>query len=128
MPPPKVKTSGKILVIDDEEMILSVFGSMLNTLGYECALVQEGIEGSRQYMRARADGHPFAAVLLGWDGSERPGGEEIFKLLLQADPAAPGDSVQWIRRERSLQGSRATWIQSISRETVQHVGICLRLE
>jgi CheY-like chemotaxis protein len=49
-----VKTSGKILVIDDEEMILSVVGSMFNTLGYECALVQEGIEGSRQYIRAEA--------------------------------------------------------------------------
>jgi hypothetical protein len=56
-PLPKVKTSGKILVIDDEEMILSVVGSMFNTLGYECALVQEGIEGSRQYIRARADGN-----------------------------------------------------------------------
>ncbi len=53
-PLPKVKTSGKILVIDDEEMILSVVGSMFNTLGYECALVQEGIEGSRQYIRAEA--------------------------------------------------------------------------
>ena len=50
------------------------------------------------------------------EDSERPGGEEILKLLLQADPAAPGDPVQWICRERSLQGSRATWIQSISRE------------
>ena len=88
VPPPKVKTSGKILVIDDEEMILSVVGSMLNTLGYECALVPEGIEGSRQYIRARADGNPFAAVLLDGTIPNAPGGEEILKLLLQADPAA----------------------------------------
>ena len=64
LPSPVVKTTGRILVIDDEEMILSVVGSMLKTLGYECAVAQDGVDGCNAYVRAKADGNPFAAVLL----------------------------------------------------------------
>ena len=69
-------------------MILSVVGSMLNTLGYECAVAKDGVEGCNEYVRARADGNPFAAVLL--DGTIPNGlaGEEALKLLLEADPNA----------------------------------------
>jgi two-component system cell cycle sensor histidine kinase/response regulator CckA len=88
LPSPVVKTTGRILLIDDEAMILSVVGSMLNTLGYECAVAQEGVEGCNEYVRAKADGNPFAAVLL--DGTIPNGlaGEEALKLLLEADPNA----------------------------------------
>ena len=88
LPSPVVRTAGRILVIDDEEMILSVVGSMLNTLGYGCALAQEGLEGCNEYVRAKANGNPFAAVLL--DGTIPNGlsGEEALKLLLEADPKA----------------------------------------
>jgi two-component system, cell cycle sensor histidine kinase and response regulator CckA len=88
LPSPVVKTTGRILLIDDEEMILSVVGSMLNTLGYECAVAKDGVEGCNEYVRAKADGNPFAAVLL--DGTIPNGlaGEEALKLLLEADPNA----------------------------------------
>jgi two-component system, cell cycle sensor histidine kinase and response regulator CckA len=87
-PPPVVKTTGRILVIDDEEMILSVVSSMLNNLGYECASAQDGLEGCNEYIRAKADGNPFAAVLLDATIPNGLSGEEALKLLLQADPAA----------------------------------------
>ena len=88
LPSPVVRTAGRILVIDDEEMILSVVGSMLNLLGYGCALAQEGLEGCNEYVRAKANGNPFAAVLL--DGTIPNGlsGEEALKILLEADPKA----------------------------------------
>ena len=87
-PPPVVKTTGRILVIDDEEMILSVVSSMLNNLGYECASVQDGLEGCNEYIRAKADGNPFAAVLLDATIPNGLSGEEALKLLLEADPTA----------------------------------------
>jgi hypothetical protein len=34
---PVVNPTRRIMVIDDEEMILGVVSSILNTLGYECA-------------------------------------------------------------------------------------------
>jgi two-component system, cell cycle sensor histidine kinase and response regulator CckA len=88
LPPPVVKTTGRILVIDDEEMILSVVGSMLKTLGYECAIAQDGVEGCNEYIRAIAEGNPFAAVLLDATIPNGLSGEEALKLLLKADPNA----------------------------------------
>jgi two-component system, cell cycle sensor histidine kinase and response regulator CckA len=88
MPPPVVKATGRILVIDDEEMILSVVGSMLNTLGYECATALDGVKGCEEYIRAQTEGNPFAAVLLDATIPNGLSGEEALKLLLEADPQA----------------------------------------
>lgn len=88
LPPPVVNSTGRILVIDDEEMILSVVGTMLNSLGYECAVAQDGLSGFRKYIRAKADGNPFAAVLLDATIPNGVSGEEALKLLLEADENA----------------------------------------
>jgi two-component system, cell cycle sensor histidine kinase and response regulator CckA len=88
LPPPVVKATGRILVIDDEEMILSVVGTMLNSLGYECAVAQDGVSGCHKYNRAKSEGSPFAAVLLDATIPNGVSGEEALKLLLEADPNA----------------------------------------
>jgi two-component system, cell cycle sensor histidine kinase and response regulator CckA len=88
LPPPVVKATGRILVIDDEEMILSVVGTMLNSLGYECAVAQDGVSGCHKYIRAKAEGDPFAAVLLDATIPNGVSGEEALKLLLEADSNA----------------------------------------
>jgi two-component system cell cycle sensor histidine kinase/response regulator CckA len=89
MPSPVVKTTGRILVIDDDEMILSVVDSMLNTLGYNCAVAKDGVEGCGMYIQANADGNPFAAVLLDATIPNGLAGDEALKFLLQADSNAP---------------------------------------
>jgi len=83
-----VETTGRILVIDDDEMILSVIESMLNTLGYKCAVAKDGVEGCDTYVRAKAEGNPFSAVLLDATIPNGLAGEEALKFLLQADPDA----------------------------------------
>ena len=88
LPPPVVKATGRILVIDDEEMILSVVGTMLNSLGYECSVAQDGVSGCQKYVRAAAEDAPFAAVLLDATIPNGVSGEEALKLLLEADPNA----------------------------------------
>ncbi|HSZ76763.1 MAG TPA: ATP-binding protein [Chthoniobacterales bacterium] len=88
LPPPVVKATGRILVIDDEEMILSVVSSMLHTLGYECAVAVDGVKGCDEYVRAKADGDPFSAVLLDATIPNGISGEEALKLLLAKDPDA----------------------------------------
>jgi two-component system cell cycle sensor histidine kinase/response regulator CckA len=88
LPPPVVNSTGRILVIDDEEMILSVVGTMLNSLGYECAVALDGLSGFHKYIRAKADGNPFAAVLLDATIPNGVSGEEALNLLLEADENA----------------------------------------
>ena len=89
LPPlPVVKTTGRILVIDDEEMILKVVSSMLKGLGYQYAVAQDGIQGVSAYVRAKADGNPFTAVLLDATIPNALSGEEVLKCLLEKDPEA----------------------------------------
>jgi PAS domain S-box-containing protein len=85
---PVVQTTGRILVIDDDEMILTVVSSMLNTLGYQGAVAKDGVAGCDEYVRAKAEGDPFAAVLLDATIPNGLSGEEALKLLLETDPDA----------------------------------------
>jgi two-component system cell cycle sensor histidine kinase/response regulator CckA len=85
LPSPEVKTTGRILVIDDDEMVLTVVGLMLNTLGYQCAVAEDAVEGRNAYVRAQAEGNPFAAVLLDATIPNGLSGEDALKLLLEAD-------------------------------------------
>jgi DNA-binding NtrC family response regulator len=81
-----VNPKRRILVIDDEEMILSVVGSILSSLGYECAMARDGVEGCNEYVRAKAEGKPFGAVLLDATIPNGLAGEEALNFLLQVDP------------------------------------------
>jgi two-component system cell cycle sensor histidine kinase/response regulator CckA len=89
---PRVKVAargtGRILVIDDEEMILDVIPSILEDLGYGCAVAKNGTEGCKVYVRAMAAGKPFAAVLLDATIPGDLGGEAALERLLQMDPLA----------------------------------------
>jgi len=89
-PPAKVlaKGTGRILVIDDEEMILDVTPSILNELGYGCAVAKDGTDGCAAYKLAMAEGKPFAAVLLDATIPGGLGGEAALKRLLEVDPLA----------------------------------------
>jgi two-component system cell cycle sensor histidine kinase/response regulator CckA len=80
--------TGRILVIDDEEMILDVTPSILRDLGYDCAVAKDGTEGCEAYVRAMGEGKPFAAVLLDATIPGGLGGEAALKCLLEADPLA----------------------------------------
>src|SRR3990170_4805014 len=77
---------GRILVMDDEEMIRDVSGEMLNLLGYEAECAADGTEAIKLFMRAMEQGDPFAAVILDLTVTEVMGGLETMERLLKADP------------------------------------------
>ena len=80
--------SGRILLVDDEESIRSVVPMLLAKLGYRCVVACDGAEGCTAYVRAKVEGHPFAAVLLDATIPGGLGGEAALRLLLAADPEA----------------------------------------
>ena len=51
-------------------------------------MATDGVEGCDAYVRAKADGNPFAAVLLDATIPNGLAGEEALKFLLEADPNA----------------------------------------
>jgi signal transduction histidine kinase len=62
---------GRILVMDDEDMICDLLHEFLSSLGYEVECVRDGNAAIAAYQRAQAAGQPFAAVIL---DSTIPGG------------------------------------------------------
>jgi two-component system cell cycle sensor histidine kinase/response regulator CckA len=80
--------TGRILLIDDEEMILDVIPLVLKDLGYDCVGAKDGADGCEVYTRALAEGKPFAAVLLDATIRDGLGGEAALARLLKVDPLA----------------------------------------
>lgn len=79
---------GKILVMDDEEMIRNNLGLMLNYLGYETEFAADGAQALALYSEARASQSPFDAVIMDLTVPGGMGGRETITKLLELDPQA----------------------------------------
>ncbi len=79
---------GKILVMDDEEIIRTLAHDMLSSLGYEPELACDGAEALELYYTAKKAGQPYAAVIMDLTIPGGMGGEEAVKKLLKFDPEA----------------------------------------
>jgi signal transduction histidine kinase len=78
--------SGRILVMDDEEVIRNLLRELLETLGYTVECVQDGAEAVAVYQRAQAARQPFAAVILDYTIPGSMGGLETLNHLRAIDP------------------------------------------
>ncbi|MGH7849812.1 MAG: PAS domain S-box protein, partial [Thermodesulfobacteriota bacterium] len=79
--------SGKILVMDDEQMVRDVAGEMMIQMGYEVEYASDGREAVDRYSRAMEEGKPFDAVMVDLTVPGGMGGEEAQKKLMEIDPA-----------------------------------------
>ena len=78
--------SGRILVMDDQEIVLDVAGEILRDLGYEIELCRDGAEALRLFTRAKESGCPFDAVIMDLTIPGGMGGKETIRKLLEIDP------------------------------------------
>ena len=79
---------GRILVMDDEELIRNVAGHILKDLGYDVAFAQDGKEAVEVYLNAEKERKPFDVVIMDLTIPGGAGGEEAVKNLIAAAPAA----------------------------------------
>ena len=77
---------GKILVMDDDEIVRKVAVQMLLHLGYEVAEAEEGESAVILYEKAQAEGHPFDGVILDLTVPGKMGGRETISRLLAINP------------------------------------------
>lgn len=87
----KKKTSrqishGKILLMDDEEVIRQVGKAMLNHLGYTVDIAADGREALRHYTAAWESKKPYDVVILDLTIPGGMGGREAARRLLQINP------------------------------------------
>jgi signal transduction histidine kinase len=78
--------SGRILVMDDEEVIRNLLRELLETLGYTVECVQDGAEAVVVYQCAHAARQPFAAVILDYTIPGSMDGLETLNHLRAIDP------------------------------------------
>ena len=78
--------NGRILVMDDEDMIRKISGSMLMRLGYDSEVSQEGSEAINIYRQAMNSEYPFDAVILDLSVKRGLGGLETINVLKAMDP------------------------------------------
>ncbi len=94
-PPAKTKVSsgearGRVLLMDDEEIIRSAGCKLLKSLGYDVESCSDGTEALTLYDDAKKNNKPFDAVILDLTVAGGMGGREAMKKLLEADPHAKG--------------------------------------
>lgn len=80
------KGYGKILVMDDEELIRNVSTAMLTKLGYETHTASDGEEAITRYLQAKKDGQPFDLVIMDLTVPGGMGGKEAISHLRKLDP------------------------------------------
>jgi PAS domain S-box-containing protein len=81
-----IKGQGRILVMDDEEIIRNITGESLTVLGYEVEFAKDGAEAIQMAKETKEAEKPFDAVILDLTIPGKMGGKEAIKKLLEIDP------------------------------------------
>jgi CheY-like chemotaxis protein len=77
---------GRVLIMDDEQVILKVAGELLKSLGHEAEFSAHGEEAVEKYRIAMQLGKPFDAVILDLTIRGGMGGAETMVKLMKFDP------------------------------------------
>jgi len=77
---------GRVLVMDDEQLMREMLRRHLAVFGYETEAFADGRAAVDAYARAREEGRLFDAVILDWFVNGGWGGERTMAELLALDP------------------------------------------
>lgn len=80
-------SKGKVLLMDDEQIILDVTHEVLKFLGYEVMFARDGVAAIGLYKTAKSEGSPFDLVILDLSVPEGMGGKEAIAELKAFDPS-----------------------------------------
>ena len=81
---------GKVLLMDDDEVIRLAISNLLESLGYEVETCGEGWEVLSIYEKSLKENNPFDAVVLDLKVSDGLDGKKTMKKLLDMDPEVKG--------------------------------------
>jgi signal transduction histidine kinase/CheY-like chemotaxis protein len=78
---------GRILVMDDEEMVRDIASEMIRMLGHEVVCVENGARAVETFVESRESGRPFDVVILDLTVKGGEGGEGAVRRLRDIDPS-----------------------------------------
>jgi PAS domain S-box-containing protein len=77
---------GRVLIMDDEELILELAEVLLRQLGYDVVQAKDGHEAIECYRQAQATAQPFSAVIMDLTIPGGMGGKDAVRRLREIDP------------------------------------------
>ncbi len=80
------KGRGRILIMDDEDIVINVCSEMLIDLGYETVAVKDGDQVVEKYSESVRSGNPFSFVIMDLTIPGGAGGKYAIKKLIEIDP------------------------------------------
>ena len=83
-----IRGCGRVLVMDDEELVRDVCARLLTRLGYEPVTTHDGAEAVRLYADAKEANTPFDIVILDLTVPGGMGGKDAAKAILDLHPEA----------------------------------------
>ena len=83
--PPLMKTGGRILVLEDEEMIVEGLEKIFRKAGFNADITKEGAHTLNLYKKALDSGNPYSLVMLDLTIPGGMGGIETIKKLKEID-------------------------------------------
>lgn len=81
---------GRILLMDDDEILLGAINKLLETFGYEVKICTNGHEAVELYKKAIAQDNPFDVVIIDLNIPDGMGGKQTMEKLLGIDFTAKG--------------------------------------
>jgi CheY-like chemotaxis protein len=82
-----MSSKGKVLLMDDEQIILDVTHEVLKFLNYDVISAKDGLTAIDLYKKEKAAGAPFDIVILDLSVPNGLGGKETIEQLRNFDPA-----------------------------------------
>ena len=79
---------GRIMIMDDEEMVRSLVERSLSRIGYEVVLAEDGDEAVQLYQSAKAAGAPIDLIIMDLTIPGGMGGKDAVKDIHKIDPEA----------------------------------------
>ncbi|UCD35934.1 MAG: response regulator, partial [Nitrospiraceae bacterium] len=86
--PPAFRGEGRILIVDDDEMVRNSMAGLLSAMGFEVENAVEGGEAVGKYRKAMESSRTFDLVILDLTMRGGMGGKDAVKELLRIDPHA----------------------------------------
>lgn len=80
------ENKGRVLVMDDEEIVRTVIRRMLAQCGYEADFAKNSSEAIHMFKQSKTSEHPYNAVIVDLVIAGGEGGETTIKKLLEIDP------------------------------------------
>jgi|WetSurMetagenome_2_1015567.scaffolds.fasta_scaffold03640_3 PAS domain S-box-containing protein len=85
--PETIRGPGRILVLEDDEMMLECTKMLGQRIGYEVVGARNGEEAIQRYLEAYQQGEPFDLVILDLTIRGGMGGKETISILRKIDPS-----------------------------------------